>query len=244
MTKEEMMRLSRHAAAAGIFATCAGWVLVGSLISSPRVHANDNEHDGDELKVAIGFEIAPVSLNLNGKNPQKVGLGSYIVNGAADCNGCHTADPTTEYTNAGNPYLLRIPKGPFTGRKQPNPATYLGGGSDFGPLGPPPTPHIISRNLTPDKTGMPEGGHTYAEFHRIMRTGIDLDHLHPTCPGPPGSVGPNCLPVPFNGALLQVMPWPNFQNMTDRDLEAIYEYLSAIPCIAGPPSGPLHNDCH
>lgn len=25
------------------------------------------------------------------------------------------------------------------------------------------------------------------------------------------------------------MPWPVFQSMTDRDLRAIYEYLSAIP---------------
>ena len=41
-----------------------------------------------------------------------------------------------------------------------------------------------------------------------------------------------------------IMPWPAFQNMTDHDLREIYEYLSAIPCIAGPPApDPLHNDC-
>jgi hypothetical protein len=40
------------------------------------------------------------------------------------------------------------------------------------------------------------------------------------------------------------MPWPDFQDMTEHDLRAIYEYLSAIPCIAGPPApSPLHNDC-
>lgn len=34
------------------------------------------------------------------------------------------------------------------------------------------------------------------------------------------------------------------QNMTDDDLQAIYEYLSAIPCIEGPPPPRvLHNDC-
>jgi hypothetical protein len=48
---------------------------------------------------------------------------------------------------------------------------------------------------------------------------------------------------PFDGNLLQVMPWPTFQNMTDHDLRAIYEYLSSIPCITGPSSGVLHNDC-
>ena len=31
--------------------------------------------------------------------------------------------------------------------------------------------------------------------------------------------------------LLQVMPWPIFSKMTDREQRAIYEYLSAIPCI-------------
>jgi len=29
-----------------------------------------------------------------------------------------------------------------------------------------------------------------------------------------------------------VMRWPFFQNWTDHDLEAVYEYLKAIPCIA------------
>jgi len=31
--------------------------------------------------------------------------------------------------------------------------------------------------------------------------------------------------------------------MTDHDLEAIYEYLSAIPCLEGGPSVPAHR-CH
>ena len=45
------------------------------------------------------------------------------------------------------------------------------------------------------------------------------------------------------------MPWPAFQDMTDHDIRAIYEYLSAIPCaipcVEGPadPTDPVHNDC-
>lgn len=31
--------------------------------------------------------------------------------------------------------------------------------------------------------------------------------------------------------LLQVMPWPVFRHMTDREHRAIYEYLRAIPCL-------------
>src|SRR5215471_1860463 len=41
-------------------------------------------------------------------------------------------------------------------------------------------PHLYSCNLTPDKTGLPEGGHTFEEFVQIIRHGRDFDHLHPT----------------------------------------------------------------
>ncbi len=34
---------------------------------------------------------------------------------------------------------------------------------------------------------------------------------------------------PDSGELLQVMLWPVYAHMTDRDLEAIYAYLTAIP---------------
>ena len=208
-------------------------VLAGMVIRSPRVQADDRADDSDS-KIRIGFHIAPVPLNLKGKNRSLVGLGSYIVNAQADCNGCHSAGTQTEFLPTGNPY--------FGLPAKVNPATYLGGGRDFGPFpGPGPFPHIISRNLTPDKTGLPEGGHTFQEFLQIMRTGIDMDHLHPTCTGAPDGT---CLPPPFDGDLLQIMPWPAYQNMTTRDLRAIYEYLSAVPCIAGPPApDPRHNDC-
>jgi len=53
----------------------------------------------------------------------------------------------------------------------------------------------------------------------------------------------HCVPPPFDGTRLQIMPWPAYQSLTDHDLRAIYEYLSAIPCIAGPATGVLHNDC-
>jgi hypothetical protein len=140
----------------------------------------------------------------------------------------------------GNPYLLR----PFfSGKEKINPATYLGGGRNFGPLVPG-SVSIFSRNLTPDKTGLPEGGHTLREFIEIIRTGVDMDNLHPTtCP--PNAPNPSCVPFPFDGTRLQIMPWPIYKNMTDRDLEAIYEYLSAIPCIDTivPGQPQLRNSC-
>jgi hypothetical protein len=199
---------------------------VGVVISCGPARAWD-----DDERVSQGFKIAPVPLNLAGKDKTLVGLGSYLVNASGDCNGCHSMGPETEFiTPTGNPYFLSPP---FTGHVKINPATYLGGGRDFGPFpGPPSKVHIVSRNLTPDKTGLPVGGDTFSEFRNVMRTGVDPDHLHPS------------LPPPFNGAVLQIMPWPLYRNMTDHDLRAIYEYLSAIPCIAGPPApSPLHNDC-
>ena len=228
--------------------------LTGLLSTPPGVHAQDNRHDNkdknnDAYRIKKGFEIAPVPLNLEGKDPNLVGLGSYWVNGVSDCNFCHTAGgpPNFNFAASFNPY--------FGQPKKTDPTIYLAGGTDFGPALPPGFydpqygdyvgPDIVSRNLTPDKTGRPEGGHTFEQFLHILRTGEDLDHLHPTCVTPfPVPTPANCIPPPVDGSLLQVMPWPNFQNMTDHDIRAIYEYLSAIPCIAGPPPpSPLHNDC-
>jgi hypothetical protein len=218
-----------------------GLVALGGILLIPsRGRADDP--DSEQSKIQIGFAVAPVPLNLNGKSRDLVGLGSYIVNAANDCNFCHSAGgpPNFNFASGGNPYFGQHPK-------KTDPTTYLAGGTDFGPAIPGPGylgPDIISRNLTPDKTGLPEGGHTLAQFMQIIRTGVDLDHLHPTCTSTSPPTPANCIPAPVDGALLQVMPWPDFQDMTDHDLEAIYAYLSAIPCIAGPPApSPLHNDC-
>jgi hypothetical protein len=211
-------------------------IFIGATLSNTRPVRATGDGDQDEgSKIRIGFQIAPVHLNMAGKNPALVGLGSFIVNAQADCDGCHSAGPPTEFLPGGNPY--------FGQTEQVNPATYLGGGRDFGPYPFPNSPlHIISRNLTPDKTGRPEGGHTFEEFRTIIRTGVDMDHLHPNCTGTPNA---NCLQGPFDGNLLQIMPWNVYRNMPDRELRAIYEYLSAVPCIEGPadPSDPRHNDC-
>jgi hypothetical protein len=200
-------------------------VLTGMmLLRSPQVHAD--EGNNDDSRIQQGFAIAPVPLTLTGLNHDLVGLGSYIVNEQADCNSCHGLSPATEFSAGGNPFFL-FPAF-FNRTKKINPATYLAGGRDFGRVGS--VPHLYSRNLTPDYTGLPEGGHTFSEFLQIFRQGTDFDKVHPNCPNV-GALG--CFNPPFNGALLQVMPWPNLQNMTDHDIQAIYEYLSAIPCNTG-----------
>ena len=236
MAFEKVVKAAVGAAAAGVV------VLGGMFLISPRAHADDTSQD----QVEIGLAIAPVKLNMTGKDRNLVGLGSFIVNGQADCNGCHVSDPTMEYKDPGNPFFNQHPT-------VVNPDTYLAGGSNFGPVGAGivggvtgPGPNIISRNLTPDYTGLPEGGHSFSDFLTIIRTGHDFDQLHLNCSS---TVKDNCyFATPGNevdGALLQVMPWPTFRNMTDNQILAIWTYLSAIPCNANA-SSPypwLHNVC-
>jgi hypothetical protein len=166
----------------------AAFFLLGTGLTTGMVRGSDGDA-GDASKVQRGFAIAPLPLNLKGRNPDLVGLGSYIVNAQGVCNSCHTNPP---YAAGGNPFL-----------GQPiviNANGYLLGGVSFGPF--------VSRNLRPElPSGLP-AGRTYAQFLQIMQQGTDLDNT---------------------GQLLQVMPWPVFQDMTERDLRAIYEYLSALP---------------
>src|SRR5262245_6545315 len=75
-----------------------------------------------------------------------------------------------------------------------NASVYLAGGRPFGPS-------IVSPNITPDANGLP-AGLTLREFITTLRTGRDPDHPD---------------------KILQVMPWPVYANMTDRDLRAVYE---------------------
>jgi|1186.fasta_scaffold795879_1 hypothetical protein len=141
-----------------------------------------------DSRIATGFEIAPVPLNLQGLDRDLVGLGSYIVNAPGDCNGCHSSH---EYLDGHDPFLGQPAK---IDRQH-----YLAGGRAFGP--------IISANLTPDRNHLP-GGMTLRQFVEAIRHGQD--------PEDPKRI-------------LQVMPWPTFSHMQDRDIRAIYEYLRAIP---------------
>ena len=162
------------------------------------------------------------------------------MNAASDCNSCHTLNPVAEFSPGANPYLGQHPA-------KVNPAVYLGGGQDFGTLDPQGlSAHIVTRNLTPDKTGRPEGGATFSEFVDHIRHGTDTDHWHPNCTG---ALNAHCVPFPFDGTRLQIMPWPTYAKMSEHDLHAIYEYLSAIPCLEGDPGNPAGSDtnghrCH
>ena len=117
-----------------------------------------------------------------------------------------------------NPWFL--PGGsPFLGQRElVNQAGYLSGGRTFA------GGTVTARNITPDAQGRP-AGYSFEQFALAIRTGADLKNLPPYTPSQ-------------SHDLLQVMPWPAFDDWTDHDLRAVYEYLSAIPCVEGGPGVP------
>jgi hypothetical protein len=156
--------------------------------------------DDDAARIAIGFKVAPVPLNLHDKDPNLVGLGSYIVNTQGWCNDCHTLNPWAaghDPTSGQEPAIM-------------NAAQYLAGGANFGV--------VTSANITPDSHGLP-ASLSFKNFVHTFRSGLDPGNGHP-------QVSP----------YLQVMPWPYHRLQTNHDLEAIYEYLRAIPSLQTPTS--------
>jgi hypothetical protein len=203
-----------------IVTAVAAGVLAAALLSVPySAQATTDEARSEDSRARRGLHLSPVPLNLAGKDATLVGLGSYIVNAQSGCNDCHSASPATQYFPNANPYFGLQPA-------RTNPATFLGGGRNFGPLTPG-TPNIVSRNLTPDGAGRTLGGDSFDKFLLTLRYGFDPDNVHPD------------LAPPFDGRMLQIMPWPVFGQMSEHDLRAVYEYLGAIPCVEGGPGQPV-----
>src|SRR5579872_3633774 len=179
MAFKQIVRAAVAVSAAGVVAFVGMHLASGNPLS--------DQPDTEQSLVAIGLSIAPDFIKMEGKDRNLVGLGSFIVNAQADCNGCHGSDPANEFLPTNNPFLLP----PNNGRAKFNQATYLNGGQNFGPVGlgivkdttsplfagPGLGPNIITRNLTPDHTGNPEGGNDLGTFMTIMRTGHDYDKL-------------------------------------------------------------------
>jgi hypothetical protein len=156
-------------------AAFTGILLAVAFISNWPVQGRDDDRDrqhedDDELEVQTGFRIVPqgVKLNLDGKDIELVGLGSYIVNAQGGCNDCHTCP---SYTPGHNPFP---PPFGVSGDGQINSTNYLAG-VDFGPPGP---AGVTSVNLSPDAQGKP-AGLTLEQFEVALRTGHDqLDPQH------------------------------------------------------------------
>jgi hypothetical protein len=85
--------------------------------------------------------------------------------------------------------------------------------------------HVISSNITPNREGRLPSNMTLRQFITAMRSGQG-----------------------HSPSTLRIMPWPAYQNMSDTDLGAIYQYLSAIPHAepcnnSCPPAYPNSHDC-
>jgi hypothetical protein len=152
---------------------------IGLLCTHPIFAAEGLEClEGDFGKSFQGLSIAPVPLNVEGKNLRLVGLGSYIVNAQGGCNDCHTNPP---YAPGGDPFLGEP--------EQINPAAYLAGGMAFG--------SFTSANLTACTDGKPSGL-TFQQFVQVMRTGVDLDDGQS---GPPDTPILQVMPWPVYGKM-------------------------------------------
>jgi hypothetical protein len=178
-------------------ALCIAGLALATLLATHFVAQGNSE-------IQAELNMSPVPLDTRRLNIALVAKGSYLVNGPGNCSTCHTAG--VRFLVGGDPFQGQT--------KLENTMNFLGGNKSFG--------GILSRNLTPDKDGLPEGL-TLAQFISIMRTGNDLKGPAPFTPS-------------ASNDLLQVMPWPQYQNLTNDDLRGIYEYLKAIECVPGGPS--------
>lgn len=139
-------------------------LVVGGLAGAILLALQAASVAGDSIsleRVEKGLEIAPVPLNLTGKDRALVGLGSYIVNAQSGCSDCHTCPSSSSTTASLSGGLSLV-----------NTNNYLAGGRHIG--------SAISKNITPDASGRP-AGYSLEEFKEVLRkgrsprTGLELE---------------------------------------------------------------------
>lgn len=152
--------------------------------------------------------------------PDPVARGGYLVSHSG-CNDCHTPWVFNKEFNMPIPDMTRMLSGNPAGT--PDSATKINPKTDLALIGGTftsftlPFGMVYSANLTPDKeTGL--GNWTEEMFIKALRTGMHM-----------GAEGRPILPP---------MPWPDFRNMTDDDLKAVFAFLKSIPAIHNPVADP------
>lgn len=155
------------------------------------------------------------ALTVAGDRPSTAVIerGKYLVT-VGGCNDCHTPFVMTEHGPApdmtrmlsGHPESAAMPQPP---RLPDGPWLWVGGATNTAFAGP--WGVSFAFNLTPDEnTGI--GSWTEDTFVKALRTGRHMGVSRP---------------------ILPPMPWQNYAQMTDEDLEAMYAYLRTVP--------PIHN---
>lgn len=138
--------------------------------------------------------------------------GKYLV-AVTGCNDCHSAKimtdrgpvPDEKYFMAGHVAAEKLPPVDKGAAKNGWVLFNMNNTAAVGPWG-----TSYAANLTPDATGI--GNWTLDNFKKAMREGKykGMDNTR---------------------MLLPPMPWPNFRNMTDEDIEAIFVYLKSLPPV-------------
>jgi hypothetical protein len=174
---------------------------------------------GAVVLASAGSALAKGSKESKAKE-DPVARGGYLVS-FSGCNDCHTPWVFNKDLGMPVPDMTRMLSGhPVNGPESAaklDPKTDLAFiSADFTafklPFG-----TVYSANLTPDKeTGL--GNWTEEMFVKALRTGMHL-----------GAAGRPILPP---------MPWPEFRNMTDDDLKAVFAFLKSIPAIHNPVADP------
>ncbi len=78
-------------------------VLFGTIHHVAQADNDDERSEAiEQHRILVGYNINPVRLNLTHKNPDLVGLGSYLVNAVGGCSDCHT---NPSYVLGGDPFL-------------------------------------------------------------------------------------------------------------------------------------------
>lgn len=138
--------------------------------------------------------------------------GKYLVT-ISGCNDCHSTKtmkdrgpvPDERYLLAGHIAEEKLPTEGLDAAKNGWVLFNMNNTAAVGPWG-----TSYAANLTPDETGI--GNWSLDNFKKALRQGKykGLDDTR---------------------MLLPPMPWPNYTDMTDQDIEAIFAYLKSLPPV-------------
>jgi len=169
--------------------------------------------------IAFGLTLAFTAEAAPPANKAQVERGRYLV-ASSGCHDCHTPfkmgangpEPDMSRMLSGHPEQLVMPPAPTL---PPGPWLMVAAATNTAWAGPWGT--SFTANLTSDaETGL--GKWTVNDFKATIRTGRHMGRGRPVLPP---------------------MPVPAYNNMTDRDLEAIYAYLQTVPAIRNKVPEPL-----
>jgi len=171
--------------------------------------------------IAVGLGSLAFNEQPQRKNADMIARGKYLVT-VGGCNDCHSPKvftaigPVPDSTRllSGHPVTAALPEitQNVLGPDKWGALTSAHFTAWAGPWG-----VSFARNLTPDTaTGI--GSWTPEMFIKAMRTGKDMGE------------GRDILPP---------MPWPNFAQMTDQDLRAVFAYLRSLKPIENAVPDPI-----